>query len=114
MVEIETALRQDAELVTCVARLSAQRDAGVHSLGDFWRRGRISCPTREQIGSFLLGALPDDQIAAVLTYLRNFGGNSAAAVTTEQVAAARAKFADVNEPAGIPRAKIPEILAAHK
>ena len=73
MVEIETALRQDAELIASVARLSAQRDAGVHSLGDFWRRGRISCPTREQIGSFLLGALPDDVAAYITFHLRTVG-----------------------------------------
>lgn len=61
-----------------------------------------------------LGALPDDDIAAVLTYLRTLGENSAPAVTVEEVAAARAKFADVNEPAGVPRGKIKEIVEAHK
>ena len=61
-----------------------------------------------------LGAMPDEDIANVLTYLRSFGGNSASAVTVEEVAAARAKFADVNEPLGIPRGKIKEIVEAHK
>ncbi len=28
-----------------------------HSLGAIWRRGRLSCPTRQQLGSFLLDAL---------------------------------------------------------
>jgi hypothetical protein len=37
-----------------------RRDAGVHSLGEIWRRHRLSCPTREQLGSFLLGVLPRD------------------------------------------------------
>ena len=61
-----------------------------------------------------LGALPDEDISAVLTYLRSLGENSAPAITVEQVAAARAKFADVNEPAGVPRAKVQEIVDAHK
>ncbi|MCB1234864.1 MAG: cytochrome c [Verrucomicrobiae bacterium] len=62
-----------------------------------------------------LGAgLNDEQIAAVLTYVRNSWGNQAAPVTVEQVAAARAKFADVNAPAGVKRAEIMNIVGAHK
>jgi hypothetical protein len=34
-----------------------RRDAGMHSIGDIWRRRRLSCATREQLGSLLLGAL---------------------------------------------------------
>ena len=61
-----------------------------------------------------LGALPDDQIAAVLTYVRNSWGNSAPPISIEEVAAARAKFAEVDAPAGVKRAEIDKILAAHK
>ncbi len=59
-----------------------------------------------------LGAsLSDEQLAAVLTYLRNSYGNSASAVTTEDVAKAREKFADVNAPAGVKRGEIDQIVA---
>jgi hypothetical protein len=34
-----------------------ERDRGEHSVGAVWRRHRLSCPTREQLGSFLLQAL---------------------------------------------------------
>ena len=62
-----------------------------------------------------LGAgLDDEKIAAVLTYTRNEWGNAAPAVTKEQAAAARAKFADVNAPAGVKRAEIQKIVDAHK
>ena len=73
MAEIETALRKDAELVARIAQVSGQRDTGVHSLGDFWRRGRISCPTREQIGSYLLGALPDEVARYITFHLQTIG-----------------------------------------
>lgn len=43
------------------------------------------------------GILSDDQIAAITTYERSSFGNTAAAVTAEQVAAVRARFADVSE-----------------
>lgn len=62
----------------------------------------------------LAAGLDDQKLAAVLTYTRNEWGNSAPAVTVEQAAAARAKFADVNAPAGVKRAELEAIVAAHK
>jgi hypothetical protein len=58
MSEIEAALRSDNELQRRLTAINGRRDAGVHSLGEIWRRHRLSCPTREQLGSFLLGVLP--------------------------------------------------------
>ena len=60
MARIEKALRVDHVLARRLAGIHARRNAGVHSLGEIWRRHRLSCPSREQLGSFLLGALPDD------------------------------------------------------
>ncbi|MEQ1841668.1 MAG: cytochrome c, partial [Verrucomicrobiales bacterium] len=62
-----------------------------------------------------LGAALDDQkLAAVLTYVRNEWGNSAPAVTVEQAAAARAKYDPLVAPAGVKRAEIDQVVAAHK
>jgi hypothetical protein len=57
MAELETALREDEALKKQLAAAVGRRDAGVHSLGAIWRRHRLSCPTREQLGSHLLGVL---------------------------------------------------------
>lgn len=57
MARIEDALRRDPQLLEELAAINARRDAGVHSLGEIWRRHRLSCPTREQLGSMLLGTL---------------------------------------------------------
>ncbi|RIK77316.1 MAG: hypothetical protein DCC67_12845 [Planctomycetota bacterium] len=57
MAAIETALRADEALRKRLAAVAGRRDAGVHSLGAVWRRHRLSCPTREQLGSHLLGVL---------------------------------------------------------
>ncbi|MEO6811068.1 MAG: hypothetical protein ABI353_18310 [Isosphaeraceae bacterium] len=58
MARIENALRDSAELR---ARLEAVRqnraDPDLHSLGAIWRRARLTCPTRQQLGSYLLDAL---------------------------------------------------------
>ena len=62
-----------------------------------------------------LGAgLNDEQIAAVLTYCRNEFDNKGDAITTEQVAAAREKYADLNAPAGVKRSEINSIVESHK
>src|SRR5262245_14685019 len=57
MAAIEEALRHSDELQKRLASVNGRRDAGVHSLGEIWRRHRLSCPSREQLGSFLLGVL---------------------------------------------------------
>ncbi len=59
MARIEKTVRDDPSLVRELAATQARREAGVHSLGDIWRRHRVSCPSRQRLGSLLLGALPD-------------------------------------------------------
>jgi len=60
MSRIEAVLRAEPKLVEQLAAVLRRRDAGVHSLGEIWRRGRLSCPTREQLGSYLLGVAGQD------------------------------------------------------
>ncbi len=61
MTTVEKLVREDSQLRERLATLVLQRDNGVHTLGDIWRRNRLSCPTREEIGSFLLKAMQDDR-----------------------------------------------------
>jgi hypothetical protein len=73
MTQIESALRTDAKLRDRLSHLISQRDSGVHTVGDIWRRNRISCPTREQLGSYLLGAMMDDQAEYIKFHLEQIG-----------------------------------------
>lgn len=57
MAALEAALRDDDALRTRLASAVGRRDAGVHSLAAVWRRHRLSCPSREQLGSFALSVL---------------------------------------------------------
>ena len=59
MTAIEQALRDDEALAKRLSAAVGRRDAGVHSLSAVWRRHRLSCPTREQLGSHLLGVLDE-------------------------------------------------------
>jgi hypothetical protein len=57
MAAIEAALRDSPELLEQLATINRRRDAGVHSLGEVWRRHRLSCPTREELGRYLMQAM---------------------------------------------------------
>ena len=73
MARIELALRKDRELARRLTTVHHRRNAGVHSLGEIWRGERLSCPTREQLGSFLLGALPDAPTGYISFHLEEIG-----------------------------------------
>ncbi len=59
--EIEEAIKTDKELLRRLSMINGRRDAGVHTLGEIWRRNQIGVPTVETMGNFLLGVLPDEE-----------------------------------------------------
>lgn len=73
MAAVEVALRDQPELLRELADIHHRRDAGVHSLGEMWRRHRVSCPSREQLGSHLLGALPEADTQYIVFHLERVG-----------------------------------------
>ncbi len=73
MAAIEKSLRHDSRLAAELAAIHQRRSSGVHSLGEIWRRHRLSCPTREQLGSFLLGALPEALAGYIQFHVRVAG-----------------------------------------
>ena len=73
MASIESQLRSDESLRQQLARVIAKRDSGVHTVGDIWRRHRLSCPSHEDLGSYLLGAMMDDQADYIKFHLEKIG-----------------------------------------
>ncbi len=73
MSAVEQGLRDDGELRERLLELAAQREAGVHGLGEIWRRHRLSCPARTQLGGFLLGTLEAEQQSYVKFHLEQVG-----------------------------------------
>lgn len=69
MAEIEEALRDNDTLREQLKAVNGRRDAGVHSIGGIWRRHRLSCPQRSELGSYLMGVLPDDQTKFIKFHL---------------------------------------------
>jgi hypothetical protein len=56
---VEQALRDSDALRRALRQAMQERDRGEHSLGAVWRRERLTCPSREQLGSYLLEVLDD-------------------------------------------------------
>ncbi len=71
--QIEQELRQSEPLRQQLQKLMQERDRGEHSVGAIWRRQRLSCPPREQLGSFLLGVLDDDVQDYIQFHLKTIG-----------------------------------------
>ncbi|MHC2069324.1 hypothetical protein ACYFX5_17765 [Bremerella sp. T1] len=65
---VEEQIREQPELKERLLEILSRRDAGVHSLGEIWRRHRITCPTRPQLQQYLLGVMPSTEEQSYITF----------------------------------------------
>ena len=70
---VEKALRGSAELQKLLDEVREEEDRGEHTAGAIWRRERVSCPTRDQLGGYLLGAGDPDLLDYVEFHLTVVG-----------------------------------------
>ena len=73
MARVEAAVRADPGLLAQLSAINGRRDAGVHSIGEIWRRNRLTCPSRETLGALLLGTLPAEQAEYLRFHLETIG-----------------------------------------
>lgn len=73
MAAVEEQLRKSEPLRERLASAAANRDVAVHSVGEVWRRGRLSCPTRSELGSYLLGAMDRDREDYIEFHIKTVG-----------------------------------------
>lgn len=73
MAEIEAACRDNDPLLRRLATVRGREDAGLHTIGAIWRRQRLSCPDRRQLGQFLLNVLDDDVADYIRFHLERVG-----------------------------------------
>src|SRR5262245_11399523 len=67
---VEKALRDSAELRARLEDVRQNRSDGqLHTLGAIWHRARLTCPSRQQLGSFLLDALAPDLASYIQFHL---------------------------------------------
>ena len=60
--ELEEGLKMDRELLRRLSHINSRRDAGIHTLGEIWRRNQVAVPTREQMGNFILGVSTAEEV----------------------------------------------------
>jgi hypothetical protein len=73
MSEIEAELRTSTGLQRRAAGLISQRDQGTVTVGEVWRRHHLSCPTRHELGSYLLQAADAGTSAYIQFHLETIG-----------------------------------------
>lgn len=73
MAALEQALQEDKSLRQQLVVAVGRRDAGLHTLGGIWRQYRVSCPGREQLGSYLLDVLDAPATDYIRFHLEDIG-----------------------------------------
>lgn len=93
---IEQTLRDSDELRNRLAGLIRRRDQGGHTVGEIWRRYRLTCPDRQTLGSYLLDVLDDPLQQYIQFHLETIGCRLCGATVTELE---EAQAADSDQPA---------------
>ncbi|QJW96548.1 hypothetical protein [Frigoriglobus tundricola] len=70
---VEKALRENPKLRTLYKDVIEQEDRGEHTVGAIWRRERVSCLSRDQLGGFLLGAGDPELLDYIDFHLKTVG-----------------------------------------
>jgi hypothetical protein len=93
---VEQALRDNEPLRRSLRQAMQERDRGEHSLGAVWRRERLTCPSREVLGSYLLEVLDEGEQSYIRFHLETVAcpfcvANLADLRTVQQEPAPKAK-----------------------
>ena len=59
--QLEISVREDQNLLHRLSHINGRRDAGIHTLGEIWRRNQIGVPSTEQMSNYLLGVLDPEE-----------------------------------------------------
>jgi DNA-binding phage protein len=70
---VEQSLRDSEALRKQLRQVMQERDRGDHSLGAVWRRERLTCPSRETVGSYLLEVLDEGEQDYIAFHLQTVG-----------------------------------------
>jgi hypothetical protein len=71
--ELEHELRTNARLRERLIEARGKESAGLHTIGAIWRRARLSCPDRTELGQFALGTLEAEPADYIRFHLETIG-----------------------------------------
>jgi hypothetical protein len=73
--QIESVLRQESvdsnRLIEQIQKIASESPVGTHSIGEIWRRNRLSCPKREDLSRYLLGAIGEEEKEFIRIHLQS-------------------------------------------
>ena len=67
---VERALRTDPALQQLLEEVRAEEDRGEHTVGAIWRREHVTCPTRDELGGYVIQALAPERLAYIEFHLK--------------------------------------------
>jgi hypothetical protein len=70
LASVERALRADVTLQQLLEEVRAEEDRGEHTVGAIWRREHITCPTRDELGGYVIQALAPERLAYIEFHLK--------------------------------------------
>ena len=71
--QLEHLLRTDSALRDRLVEVRGRESAGLHAIGAIWRRARLSCPERSELGQFILGTLEPEAADYIRFHLDEIG-----------------------------------------
>ncbi|TWT81828.1 hypothetical protein CA13_32810 [Planctomycetes bacterium CA13] len=71
--ELEHRLRIDAALRKRLTEIQGRESAGLHTIGAIWRRERLSCPSRSELGQYVLGTLEEESADYIRFHIDEVG-----------------------------------------
>lgn len=71
--QLEHELRTSADLRKRLIDVRGRETAGLHTIGAIWRRARLSCPSRSELGQYVLGTLAKDPTEYIRFHLDKVG-----------------------------------------
>ena len=71
--ELEHELRSDNDLRKRLIEVRGRETAGLHTIGAIWRRNRLSCPSRNELGQHLLGTLDPESSDYIRFHIDTIG-----------------------------------------
>jgi hypothetical protein len=71
--EVEKQIRDNPKLRELFEQVRQEEDRGEHSVGAIWRRVHVSCPTRDQLGGYMLDAADQELIDYIDFHMKVVG-----------------------------------------
>ncbi len=87
--ELEHELRSNGDLRNRLVEVRGRESAGLHTIGAIWRRARLSCPSRTELGRFVLGTLEEEHEDYIRFHLETIGCRYCQANLTDLEATSR-------------------------